>query len=278
MKRAWRSLTIAIGASAILLAMLAVVPAYAAFHLWQFDEVFSNADGSVQFIEMFGASDFQNLVGGQQLKSNSNTLTLPAAPGGNLPSTATANHHLLFATAGFSALAGGVTPDYLIPAHFFNPAGDTLNWAGPLFDTKTFGAVPTDGIHSLLIPADTSATNSPTNFAGSSGSVNLVPPPPIGDYNGNDIVDAADYTVWRDTLGQSVIAGQGADGNGNGKIDTGDYGVWQTNFGHAAGSGSFAHGAVPEPSPFLLLVLALVGLGMLRKTCPAMRHTQVLNP
>ena len=29
-----------------------------------------------------------------------------------------------------------------------------------------------------------------------------VPPTLTGDYNGNGVVDAADYTIWRDTLGQ----------------------------------------------------------------------------
>ena len=30
----------------------------------------------------------------------------------------------------------------------------------------------------------------------------------VGDYNHNGIVDAADYTVWRDTLGQTGTASQ----------------------------------------------------------------------
>ena len=40
-----------------------------------------------------------------------------------------------------------------------------------------------------------------------------------GDYNGNGIVDAADYTAWRDTLGQTVPNGNGADGDGNGFVN-----------------------------------------------------------
>jgi hypothetical protein len=34
-----------------------------------------------------------------------------------------------------------------------------------------------------------------------------------GDYNGNGVVDAADYTIWRETLEQTG-AGLAADGNG----------------------------------------------------------------
>jgi arabinogalactan endo-1,4-beta-galactosidase len=71
-----------------------------------------------------------------------------------------------------------------------------------------------------------------------------------GDYNGDGFVDASDYTTWRDTLGQSVAMGSGADGNEDGTIGPEDYDVWVTNFGSSgAGSGVAAVGAaVPEPS------------------------------
>ena len=60
-----------------------------------------------------------------------------------------------------------------------------------------------------------------------------------GDYNGNGVVDAADYSIWRDTLGQ-VGAGLLADGNHNNTIDAGDYDVWKSNFGMTSGSGAAA--------------------------------------
>jgi Chlamydia polymorphic membrane protein (Chlamydia_PMP) repeat len=60
----------------------------------------------------------------------------------------------------------------------------------------------------------------------------------LGDYNHNDVVDAADYTVWRDTLGQHPTIYAGADGNGSGTIDAADYGVWKLNFGHTPDPGS----------------------------------------
>ena len=49
----------------------------------------------------------------------------------------------------------------------------------------------------------------------------------LGDYNLNGVVDAADYTVWRNTLGQ-VADGLAADGNASGTIDAGDYDVWKS--------------------------------------------------
>jgi hypothetical protein len=78
-----------------------------------------------------------------------------------------------------------------------------------------------------------------------------------GDFNQNGVVDAADYTVWRDTL--SSTTNLVADGNGNDTIDVGDYGVWRQNFGRTSGSGSFtmAKIAVPEPASVLILLFGL---------------------
>jgi hypothetical protein len=65
--------------------------------------------------------------------------------------------------------------------------------------------------------------------------------------------------VCRDTLGQPLVAGTGADGDGSAFVDAADYSFWKSKFGNVApgaGSGGGA-GAVPEPTS---LVLALVGL------------------
>jgi hypothetical protein len=78
--------------------------------------------------------------------------------------------------------------------------------------------------------------------------------PVVGDYNHNGIVDAADYTVWRNSLGQ-VGTGLDADGNGNDEIDEGDYAVWKMHFGETSGGGSAAkaNAAVPEPTATVLI-------------------------
>jgi len=91
-----------------------------------------------------------------------------------------------------------------------------------------------------------------------------------GDYNFNGVVDAADYTVWRNTLGQSGT-GLAADGDGNGAVNNLDYNVWKTNFGSTAAGGTGAglsratvsawdEGAVPEPASTVPLLLGAVGL------------------
>jgi hypothetical protein len=85
-----------------------------------------------------------------------------------------------------------------------------------------------------------------------------------GDYNGNGVVDAADYVIWRKTLNQ-VAPGLPADGNNNGQIDPGDYSIWRSNFGDTnAGVGFSASvaesgiNAVPEPNTVVSALLALV--------------------
>lgn len=82
-----------------------------------------------------------------------------------------------------------------------------------------------------------------------------------GDYNGNGVNDAADYTIWRDTLGDVVPVGTGADGDASGVIDAGDYDAWANNFGRDTTlSGlAFAPGGDPGNSE-ALIAAALPGL------------------
>jgi hypothetical protein len=80
---------------------------------------------------------------------------------------------------------------------------------------------------------------------------------PTGDYNGNGVVDAADYVVWRKTSGQGATPpGSGADGNGNGTIDPGDFDFWKSTFGNTVpGAGLGSSFAVPEPGSLSLLII-----------------------
>jgi len=88
-----------------------------------------------------------------------------------------------------------------------------------------------------------------------------------GDYNFNGRVDAADYTLWRNSLGQIGI-GLAADGDGDRQIDVDDYAVWKTHFGDAVGSGAGSSSgfsthsdtAAPEPTSALLSLVSLLVL------------------
>ncbi|MEX2168078.1 MAG: hypothetical protein WD851_02105 [Pirellulales bacterium] len=73
-----------------------------------------------------------------------------------------------------------------------------------------------------------------------------------GDYNGNGTVDAADYTVWRDTLDSTTNLA--ADGSGNNVVDQADYDVWKQHFGESGAGSSLGGSAVPEPASLVLLL------------------------
>ena len=81
-----------------------------------------------------------------------------------------------------------------------------------------------------------------------------------GDYNDNGVVDAADYTVWRDHLGQT-FALPNRDPLNSGAISAADYASWKTHFGATFGAGSGAAAAVPEPPTALLGLLAVCLVG-----------------
>jgi hypothetical protein len=81
-----------------------------------------------------------------------------------------------------------------------------------------------------------------------------------GDFNNNGVVDAADYVLWRGSLGTT---GEGllADSNNDNVISNDDYEFWRANFGkvgvsNVAGGASVLAAEVPEPSlPSLLAVV-----------------------
>jgi hypothetical protein len=84
-----------------------------------------------------------------------------------------------------------------------------------------------------------------------------------GDFNNDQKVDAADYTVWRDNLGAATDAPLNGNGDGTVGVGPGDYDLWKSKFG-TPGAGSLG-GAIPEPSTLLLVGLALVGIPALRR-------------
>jgi glucose/arabinose dehydrogenase len=150
-------------------------------------------------------------------------------------------------------------------------------------NTSTFAVT---NIDSMLTP-NTGSISAPASFGEDavgneyivsygSGSVFRINTTEVlpGDYNADGTVDAADYTVWRDTLGMSVTPhGSGADGDGNGSVGPEDYAFWADNFGHSVHTSSPGGGAaVPEPSSIaigLLLPAMMVGFCLRRGRHPA---------
>ncbi|TWT35690.1 hypothetical protein KOR34_05840 [Posidoniimonas corsicana] len=84
-----------------------------------------------------------------------------------------------------------------------------------------------------------------------------------GDYNEDGVVDAADYTVWRDNVG--APAGTLANDPVGGVIGDAQYNAWRTNYGAVAAIPAAA-AAVPEPTAVVTAsVLALMGIALRRK-------------
>jgi hypothetical protein len=166
-----------LGALVVALALIAADPASATFHLWTIEEVFSNADGTIQYVEFSTTFDNQNLMMNHVLRSLmgatvQHNFTFPS----NLSNTLTANHFMLVATPAFAATAG-ISPDYTLPPGKFIELNKTntitlVGAATPSF-TYTANSLPTDGIHSLTLVGGvpTVAVASPRNFANQLGTM-----------------------------------------------------------------------------------------------------------
>lgn len=81
-----------------------------------------------------------------------------------------------------------------------------------------------------------------------------------GDYNGDGVVDTADYAVWRDAEG--APAGTLPNDVNGGAIGNAQYFTWKANFGAQAGGGASA--AVPEPAAAWLLTAVAAAMSLNR--------------
>ena len=153
--------------------------ANAGVHRWDVGELFSNADGTIQFVELFVPVGDPN-----EWFFNSNSAKLTMDDGVtevfDFPSDldtgmSTALATALLGTAGFAAMAG-VTPDWVIPNGFIPLGGGTATLSSSgfgNFEELAFGSLPM-GLNSLSFDevGNPSITlNSPTNFAGDMGVV-----------------------------------------------------------------------------------------------------------
>ena len=154
----------------------------------------------------------------------------------------------LFAPDFFPPLAGGAVSFHADFAAFSTP---------PIF---TSDALPTNtaiGPGSLV---DSSVTLlPPAGFVTGSNLTSLTLTAILqGDYNENGVVDAADYTLWRDHLG--APAGTLPNDVDGGIIGSAQYNTWKTNFGAASGAGSDGSDIQTVPEPAMAALVAAEGL------------------
>jgi len=165
------------------LVLLVAGTAGADYHLFQIEQLFSNADGSVQFVVMheFAGMNGENQWAGKQLTSTHAGVAKAFVFNKNLPGggmsyyggenpSPTAYRRVLIGTQGFAAL-GVITPDFVVPNGFLPTNGGTVSYAG--VDSVTFASLPTDGT-TAIDRNGAPMQNLATNFAGQSKTVTAV--------------------------------------------------------------------------------------------------------
>ncbi len=122
-------------------------------------------------------------------------------------------------------------------------------------------SLPAGGVYVTLIPDFLqSEVNARVGSAGLKGFslpqlaanqvVYLTPIP--GDYNVDGLVNAADYTVWRDNRGTSAVLPNDPTG---GIIGAAQYNTWRTNFNAGGNFGPLGATAVPEPASVVVMLV-----------------------
>jgi len=168
------------------------------FHRYTINELYSNADGSIQFIEMsVGNFNGEGFWHGNSISDTQNGVTHSFTFPSDLPSEQTANTKVLIATQGFANL-GIVTPDFIIPANFLFINGGTFNYAN--VDSWTYTQLPTDGSNALYRNSGVAPAVA-TDFAGT-------PSPPPGTSANMILRHGADglYEIY-DIGGNAILAG-----------------------------------------------------------------------
>ena len=167
-----RRLALAYAAASLL---TAASSSQAAFHLWSVTEVYSSADGSVQYVKLATASPSENALGGHAITcsgpAGTHSFTFPAG----LSSTATAGKTFLIGTPNLASIPGGVAPDFVftntVPFLFINGGGTTsVGIIGSAEAPGTYTTLPTDGT-TALTGTGSSVVNEPKNFNGESNTI-----------------------------------------------------------------------------------------------------------
>jgi parallel beta-helix repeat protein len=143
-------------------------------------------------------------------------------------------------------------------AHSFVATAANLfvNAAGNDYHLSSTSPAKNTGTSQLAPPADLDGLPRPAGAGFDIGAYEFGAL--AGDYNRDGVVNAADYVLWRKTLGTNVTRYAGADGDGSGVIDQPDYLRWRADFAAIAAVGTIVSTSIPEPTTLATLCIALV--------------------
>ena len=156
---------------------------HATYHLWQITQVYSNADSTVQFIELVARAAGQQSISGHTITSTQGaakrSFTFPTnLPGnsadgeGGYYGTDLTYRSFLIGTPGFAAL-NLVKPDYVVSSGFLFLTNGVVNFAESA-DIFVYPVLPTTGGLALNRSGST-AVGLPLNFAGDTAKITATP-------------------------------------------------------------------------------------------------------
>jgi hypothetical protein len=159
-----------------------------------------------------------------------------------------ANYTVPESTDGFSLMLDVLANDM----YRFRVVDDdvtVIDVSGNLKGDATVGAI--DSLTLWSVGGDTSNEAVPTSYFNNLQIIETPSDALPGDFNENGKVDAADYVVWRKTIGAADA-----------------YNLWRTNFDRTAGSGAVSSAqslaAVPEPAAATIVAAGMMAFIMRR--------------
>jgi hypothetical protein len=158
-----------------------------------------------------------------------------------------------------------------------NGAATSINLTANYTSTGDFGATPINASGTFTVTGDrfqvmASGYNpalggpNPSIAWDWTGKILDLAQPDDADFNGDGTVDAGDYPVWRDTLGDTGVTPYTlGDANGDGEVNADDYQIWKSQFGGPPPAGFTAAAAsVLEPTGMFCAAIAATALGLSR--------------
>lgn len=102
----------------------------------------------------------------------------------------------------------------------------------------------------------------------------------LADFNGDLLVDGADFMLWQRGFAAPVAIPSSGDANRDGNIDAKDLMTWKFNHGTFLAAPSFAGHSVPEPAAWLLETAAafLIAIGRRRRLAADAIRSESLPP